>query len=279
MQRTRHRRPGRTLTTLVVGVVAVAAGLAARGTSSPGAPPPTRRRFRSARGPPDPPRATASPHSVGFSPRAGWCRCTARRATASRGGTRPSPGGRELKAGDPVAGTRQPQGPAIGSAGRRNATDRGENRSRRRPEPCRQAEDPRRERPNSTRRRPTASATSPRSTPKLAYLKVQTSGREQAGLAAQGLEGKGVTVADEDIEKAELLQAQADAEEIATKATRDKTDTTYRETEKSAQAKIDAAKAELEQFGLLDVLVGDRNSFSFKPLSRETCLFAAKTLR
>ena len=54
-------------------------------------------------------------------------------------------------------------------------------------------------------------------------------------------------MADEDIEKAELLNAQADAELTATKATRDKTQTTYEETEKSAQAKIDAAKAELDE--------------------------------
>ncbi len=82
---------------------------------------------------------------------------------------------------------------------------------------------------------------------KLAYLKVQTDAAAKQVSRLKGLRDKGVTVADEDIEKAELLKAQADAEQTATKATRDKTQTTYEETEKSAQAKIDAAKAELEE--------------------------------
>jgi HlyD family secretion protein len=82
---------------------------------------------------------------------------------------------------------------------------------------------------------------------KLAYLKVQTDAAAKQVSRLKGLRDKGVTVADEDIEKADLLKAQADAEQTATKATRDKTQTTYEETEKSAQAKIDAAKAELEE--------------------------------
>jgi HlyD family secretion protein len=82
---------------------------------------------------------------------------------------------------------------------------------------------------------------------KLAYLKVQTDAAGKQVSRLKGLRDKGVTVADEDIEKAELLKAQAVAEQTATKATRDKTQTTYEETEKSAQAKIDAAKAELEE--------------------------------
>jgi HlyD family secretion protein len=82
---------------------------------------------------------------------------------------------------------------------------------------------------------------------KLAYLDIQVGAAAKQVARLKGLKEKGVTVADEDIEKAELLKAQADAEKTATKATRDKTDTTYRETEKAAQAKIDAAEAELEE--------------------------------
>ncbi len=82
---------------------------------------------------------------------------------------------------------------------------------------------------------------------KLDYLDIQAKGAAKQVDRLKDLKSKGVTVADEDIEKAELLKAQADAELIATKAARDKTQTTYEETEKAAQAKIDAAKAELEE--------------------------------
>src|SRR5262249_2754565 len=82
---------------------------------------------------------------------------------------------------------------------------------------------------------------------KLAYLKIQVDAAAKGVSRLKMLKDKGVTVADEDIEKAELLKAQADAEQTATQATRDKTKTTYEETEKSAQAKIDAAKAELDE--------------------------------
>lgn len=82
---------------------------------------------------------------------------------------------------------------------------------------------------------------------KIAFLKLQTEAAAKQVARLKTLKEKGVTVADEDVEKAELLKAQADAEQVATKATRDKTETTYTETEKAAQARIDSAKAELEE--------------------------------
>ncbi len=82
---------------------------------------------------------------------------------------------------------------------------------------------------------------------KLVYLKLQAESAAKQVTRLKGLRDKGVTVADEDIEKAELLAAQAAAELTATKATRDKTQTTYEESEKAAAARIDAAKAELEE--------------------------------
>ena len=54
-----------------------------------------------------------------------------------------------------------------------------------------------------------------------------------------------VPVADEDYERVKLLAAQAVAELKATEAVRKKTEITYDESEKAAQAKIEAAEAEL----------------------------------
>jgi HlyD family secretion protein len=82
---------------------------------------------------------------------------------------------------------------------------------------------------------------------KLDYLDLQAKSAAKQVKRLEELKEKGVTVADEDIEKAKLLQSQADAELVANKALKDKTKTTYEETEKSAQAKIDAAKAELDE--------------------------------
>jgi HlyD family secretion protein len=82
---------------------------------------------------------------------------------------------------------------------------------------------------------------------KLDYLDIQAKSAARAVRRLDELKEKGVTVAAEDIDKANLLRAQADAELAANKALKDKTKTTYEETEKSAQAKIDAAKAELEE--------------------------------
>jgi len=82
---------------------------------------------------------------------------------------------------------------------------------------------------------------------KIDFIEVQVKAATKQVDRLKGLRAKGVTVADEDIEKAELLKAQADAELAATQAMQEKTKTTYEETEKAAQAKLDAAKAELEE--------------------------------
>lgn len=82
---------------------------------------------------------------------------------------------------------------------------------------------------------------------KLDFLAVQEKSAAKQVNRLKDVKAKGGTVADEDIEKVELLKAQADAELAATRATRTKTETTYAETEKAAQAKIDAAKAELDE--------------------------------
>jgi HlyD family secretion protein len=63
----------------------------------------------------------------------------------------------------------------------------------------------------------------------------------------EGLRNKGLTVAAEDIEKAELLRAQAGAELAANEALKTKTKTTYEQSKKAGQAKIDAAQAELKE--------------------------------
>jgi HlyD family secretion protein len=82
---------------------------------------------------------------------------------------------------------------------------------------------------------------------KLDYLAIQAKSAAKQVARLKDLKDKGGTVADEDFEKVELLQAQADAELAATRAMRKKTETTYDETQKAAEAKIDAAKAELEE--------------------------------
>ncbi|HEY1190846.1 MAG TPA: HlyD family efflux transporter periplasmic adaptor subunit [Gemmata sp.] len=70
----------------------------------------------------------------------------------------------------------------------------------------------------------------------------------QAKTAAKQVERlKSLNTAAEDVERVELLKAQADAELAATQATRDKTQTTYEETEKAAAARIEAARAELDE--------------------------------
>lgn len=82
---------------------------------------------------------------------------------------------------------------------------------------------------------------------KLDYLDLQAKSAAKQVQRMEELREKKVTVADEDIEKAKLLQAQADAELAANNALKDKTQITYEETEKAAQARVDAAKAELEE--------------------------------
>lgn len=88
----------------------------------------------------------------------------------------------------------------------------------------------------------------------LAALKAKADAvRVQAAAAAKGvarlkaLKDKGVAVADEDLERAELLRAQADAELAATEALGEKTRVMYEEAEKAAQARIEAAEAELDE--------------------------------
>lgn len=82
---------------------------------------------------------------------------------------------------------------------------------------------------------------------KLDFLDLQAKSAAKQVTRLEELREKNVTVADEDLEKAKLLQSQADAELVANKALKDKTQTTYEETEKAAQARVDAAKAELEE--------------------------------
>lgn len=82
---------------------------------------------------------------------------------------------------------------------------------------------------------------------KLKAVELQAKTAAKAVERLDKIKTQGVMVADEDTEKAKLLQAQADAELAATQATRDKTKISYDETEKAAQARIDAAKAELDE--------------------------------
>lgn len=82
---------------------------------------------------------------------------------------------------------------------------------------------------------------------RLDFLAIQTKSAARQLDRLKDLRGKGGTVADEDVEKLELLKAQADAELAATRATRKKTEVGYDEAEKAAAAKIDAAKAELDE--------------------------------
>src|SRR5207248_8720339 len=82
---------------------------------------------------------------------------------------------------------------------------------------------------------------------KQKYVEVQANAAGKQVERLKSLRANMVKVADEDLEKAELLKAQADAELAATKATVEKTKTTYEETEKAAAAKIEAARAELDE--------------------------------
>jgi HlyD family secretion protein len=82
---------------------------------------------------------------------------------------------------------------------------------------------------------------------KIKYLKLGASTAEAGVKRLDKLRADGVKVADEDYDKARLLAAQADAELKATEAARKKTATTYEEGEKAAQAKVEAAEAELAE--------------------------------
>ncbi len=82
---------------------------------------------------------------------------------------------------------------------------------------------------------------------RLTYLKLGLNTANAGVTRLEKLKNSGVKVADEDMEKAKLLAAQADAELKAAEAGRKKTETTYEESEKAAEAKVAAAQAELDE--------------------------------
>jgi HlyD family secretion protein len=82
---------------------------------------------------------------------------------------------------------------------------------------------------------------------RLAYLKLQVDTANAGVARLVKLRADGVQVAQEDLDKAKLLAAQADAEQKAAEATRKKTEITYDEGEKAADAKVAAAQAELKE--------------------------------
>jgi HlyD family secretion protein len=82
---------------------------------------------------------------------------------------------------------------------------------------------------------------------KLDFLALQVKTAERGVARLEKLRTGGVSIADEDLEQARLLAAQAVAEQKATEAVRMKTETTYVESEKAAVAKIAAAEAELAE--------------------------------
>ena len=84
-------------------------------------------------------------------------------------------------------------------------------------------------------------------TAKIKALTVQARVAGNGYTRLKGLRDKGTTVADEDIDRAELIKAQADAELAATVAIHDKTEKTYEQAEKTARARINAAKAERDE--------------------------------
>lgn len=82
---------------------------------------------------------------------------------------------------------------------------------------------------------------------RVAFLKVQRDAANAGVARLDDLTAKKVDVPAETRQKAEVLAAQAKAEFEATNAARAKTATTYRESKKAAKAKIEAAKAELDE--------------------------------
>jgi HlyD family secretion protein len=78
-------------------------------------------------------------------------------------------------------------------------------------------------------------------------VRVSADAAAKAVARLKELQAKGVAVAAEDAERAELLKAQADAELAATTALGEKTRVGYEEAEKAAAARIAAASAELEE--------------------------------
>jgi HlyD family secretion protein len=80
---------------------------------------------------------------------------------------------------------------------------------------------------------------------KINYLKVAVSTAEAGVKRLDKVRASGVKVAEEDYEKAKLVEAQAQAELKAAEASRKSTETRYEEGEKAARAKVEAAEAEL----------------------------------
>lgn len=78
-------------------------------------------------------------------------------------------------------------------------------------------------------------------------VRVSADAAAKAVARLKEVKAKGVPVAAEDFERAELVKAQADAELAATLATNEKARVSYEESEKAARARIDAATAELEE--------------------------------
>ncbi|MFO0825016.1 MAG: HlyD family efflux transporter periplasmic adaptor subunit [Gemmataceae bacterium] len=79
------------------------------------------------------------------------------------------------------------------------------------------------------------------------YLKLQAETAKGGVTRLEKLRMGGSPVAEETMEKAKLLAAQAEAEFKAGEALREKTKTTYEESEKAAAAKVAAAKADLDE--------------------------------
>ncbi|HJZ60074.1 MAG TPA: hypothetical protein VKE74_34345, partial [Gemmataceae bacterium] len=82
---------------------------------------------------------------------------------------------------------------------------------------------------------------------KIDYLAEAVTAAEGGVSRLEMLRADGVRVADEDLEKARLARAQAKAEHTAAVAAYKKAETSYVEGEKAANAKIAAAKADLEE--------------------------------
>ncbi len=82
---------------------------------------------------------------------------------------------------------------------------------------------------------------------RLTFLKLQAETAVAAVARLDKLRTGGVRVPEEDADKARLLAAQGEAELKASEALRKKTETTYIEAEKAAEARIAAAKAELDE--------------------------------
>jgi HlyD family secretion protein len=82
---------------------------------------------------------------------------------------------------------------------------------------------------------------------KIGFVEKQHAAAMKQVERLETLRKEGVRVADEDLEKARLAVAQANAELTAARAAYDKAAISYRENRKAAEAKVEAAKAELAE--------------------------------